>query len=192
MSGMDNKYIVSCLLFFLSPSRVSRFCECFSGLPLAVNMSYPQQKVHWKGISNHHKWVLWSPLWPLASICLCSLWHSMGKEAAVTSFLFPPILTAPGRARREAGARVVPSSLTAAAPAAALHPTGAKLLDAALWNQGNGEIGALQHFVSIYKLCLSCFLANIISKGTSSSSLLKYTFLSGIRIKNFSHKANAP
>lgn len=168
VSGVGNKYIVSCLLLFLSPFQISRFCECLSGLPSALNTSYPQQKVHWKGINKHRKWVPLSPLWPLASICLCSLWHS-----SITSSLFPPILTAPGGARREAGARVVPCSLTAAVAAAALHPIGTKLPDAAVWNQGSGEIGALQHFVSIYKPCLSCFPANIILKAALLSSLLK-------------------
>lgn len=47
---------------------------------------------------------------------------------------------------------MVPSGPPSAAAAAALHPAGAKLLDAAVQSQGNGEISALQQFVLIYNL----------------------------------------
>ena len=67
------------------------------------------------------------------------------------------MLATPGGARREAGARVVPSSPPSAAAAAALHLAGAKLLEATVRTQGNREIGALQQCVLIHNLVSSVF-----------------------------------
>lgn len=80
-----------------------------------------------------------------------------GKELQHNFFPLSPIMVAPGGVRREARARVVPSGPSSAATAAALHPAGAKLLDAAGGSQRKREIGALQQFVLICNLVSSVF-----------------------------------
>lgn len=128
MSGVDNKYTVSCLL--LSPSQIRRYCECLSRLPLAPNMGYPQHRLHRKGIKTTLSEYL-SPLpGPLSHLSLELLISHRETSCGTTSSFFPPILAAPRGVRREAGGRVVPSGPPSAAAAAALRPAGAKLLDA--------------------------------------------------------------